>query len=216
LNATVNPNGAQLTSCRFEYGTSASYGSSALCSSLGQTGESPGSVSSAILVNANIGYHFRIVAANGGGTSYGGDETFKALPPPPPRISASMTWRFAWSRRYTIVRSLTVHAVPQGGHVEVSCKGRGCPFTRIHSATVASSKGCRGKKCSKSHVQGPTVGLASLFNGRHLGVGARISVSIVKAGWVGKTYEFTVLANKEPRSQISCLAPGSNRPGQGC
>jgi hypothetical protein len=216
LNATVNPNGGQTSTCRFEYGTSASYGSSVACSPPEQGGESPVAVTSAIPVNANAGYHFRIVAANGGGTSYGSDETFKAPLPPLPRITASMTWRFAWSRRFAIVRSLTVHAVPQGGHVEVSCKGHGCPFTRVRSASVEKHVSCRSKKCPMRRVQGPTFALASLFKGRHLDSGARIAVSIVKPGWVGKSYVFTMRANTEPQYQLGCLAPGSTQPGRGC
>jgi hypothetical protein len=80
LNATVNPNGGDVSDCKFEYGTTSSYGSSAACSSL------PGSGSSAISVlakiaglNANTTYHFRIVATNSGGTSEGTDQTFTTL-----------------------------------------------------------------------------------------------------------------------------------------
>ena len=34
LNASVNPNAGNVTECKFEYGTSASYGASAPCSAL--------------------------------------------------------------------------------------------------------------------------------------------------------------------------------------
>jgi PQQ-like domain len=77
LNATVNPNGTEVSDCHFEYGTTTLYGSSAPCTTL------PGSGNSAVAVAAPVGslasnttYHFRIVAANPGGTSYGVDETF--------------------------------------------------------------------------------------------------------------------------------------------
>jgi hypothetical protein len=217
LNATVNPNGGQITACRFEYGTSVSYGSSALCSSTGQVGVGPVAVSGTIHVSANTNYHYRIVATNAGGTSYGGDQAFTTPLPPLPRVEASMTWSFAWSKRYTIVRSLIAHAVPRGAYVEVSCKGRGCPFAHDRTATVAASKDCHGKKCLEHRVlEGPTVSLASLFKGRHLGVGARISVSMIRSGWVGKSFVFTVRTESEPASQIACLAPGSNTPGRGC
>src|ERR1019366_2129897 len=46
LNATVNPNGGEVSKCEFEYGTTNSYGSSASCAS------SPGSGSSPIAVSA--------------------------------------------------------------------------------------------------------------------------------------------------------------------
>jgi hypothetical protein len=77
LNATVNPNGREVSDCKFEYGTTASYGSSAPCS------PSPGSGSSSVAVSASIAglsesstYHFRVVATNSVGTSYGADREF--------------------------------------------------------------------------------------------------------------------------------------------
>jgi hypothetical protein len=75
LNGTVNPNG-QETKYYFEYGTSTSYGTKTVEASAGSgtgnikesqavTGLSPGTE-----------YHFRIVATNAGGTTYGADKTF--------------------------------------------------------------------------------------------------------------------------------------------
>jgi hypothetical protein len=221
LNATVNPAGGQVGACRFEYGTSSSYGSVTPCTASGQTGESPIAVSGALVgLKASTTYHFRIVASNAGGTSYGDDETFTtaANPPPPPRrIEASMTWRFGWTRRYTIVESLTAHAVPKGAYVELSCRGRGCPFAQHRSATVASHTRCHGKKCTTRLTrEGTTVSLTGLFKGRRLDVGAHISVRIVKAGWVGKSFLFTVRDDRAPSVTVACLAPGSSDPGKGC
>ena len=89
LEATVNPNGAAISECRFEYGTSALYGSSAPCSSL------PGPETYAVPVSADLGglaaetvYHYRAVLANALGTSYGSEQTFTTLPPPNPDTPA--------------------------------------------------------------------------------------------------------------------------------
>jgi hypothetical protein len=75
LNGMVNPNGAAVSDCHFEYGTSLSYGSSVPCSSL------PGSGSSAVAESVPIAalsslttYYARVVATNSGGTSYGATE----------------------------------------------------------------------------------------------------------------------------------------------
>jgi hypothetical protein len=80
LNATVNPLGESVSECRFDYGESAAYGASAPCSAL------PGSGSGAVEVSAPVAglgdyrsYHFRIVATNQTGTSYGPDRTFNTL-----------------------------------------------------------------------------------------------------------------------------------------
>lgn len=77
LNGTVNPNSIA-TTYHFEWGLTTSYGNSS-------TTTSAGSGSSAIAVNAAISglvlnqtYHFRIVAENTDGTSYGSDLTFVA------------------------------------------------------------------------------------------------------------------------------------------
>lgn len=76
LNGTVNPNG-ESTTYFFEYGTDTSYGSTTSASSAG-------SGTSAVSVNASISgltsdttYHYRLVATNSDGTSYGDDRTFK-------------------------------------------------------------------------------------------------------------------------------------------
>jgi hypothetical protein len=80
LSGTVDPNGAEVSECRLEYGTSQSYGSSVACT------PSPGAGTSAVAVSGSVSnlsadttYHFRVVATNANGTSYGGDETFQTL-----------------------------------------------------------------------------------------------------------------------------------------
>jgi hypothetical protein len=84
LNATVNPNGREVSECYFEYGEGESYGSSMPCSSSPGAGESPVGVSSALPgLNQDTTYHFRIVATNMAGTSHGGDQSFTTLSSPP-------------------------------------------------------------------------------------------------------------------------------------
>ena len=67
LNATVNPNGGEVSECKFEYGTTEAYGSTASCASLPGSGTSPVAVSAAVTgLTANTTYHFRISATNAG------------------------------------------------------------------------------------------------------------------------------------------------------
>lgn len=89
LNATVNPNGAEVSKCNFQYGTTEAYSSTAPCSPSPGSGESSVAVSAAVgSLSANITYRFRIVATNSGGTSYGSDQTFATLPAgPAPKIT---------------------------------------------------------------------------------------------------------------------------------
>ncbi len=81
LSGTVNPNGLQVSDCRFEYGTSEAYGSTVACS-----GE-PGAGNSAQPVSADLtgltpgqSYHYRLRATNSYGTGYGQDAEFEAAP----------------------------------------------------------------------------------------------------------------------------------------
>ena len=81
LNGKVNPNGLE-TKYFFEYGPTTSYGS--------KTAEvSAGSGSSAVEKSQGVSgltkvtdYHYRIVASNSSGTSFGADQTFKTVGPP--------------------------------------------------------------------------------------------------------------------------------------
>jgi phosphodiesterase/alkaline phosphatase D-like protein len=77
LGGTVNPNGAEVTSCKFEYGTS-SLSSSVACSELPGSGTATVSVSATAkgLAN-NTTYHFRISATSLSGTSKGVEGSFK-------------------------------------------------------------------------------------------------------------------------------------------
>ncbi len=95
LNATVNPNGAAVSDCHFEYGSSDNYGASVPCDFL------PGAMTAPVSVSASLGdlsentvYHVRIVASNAGGTRHGADQTFttqsQVPPSPPPRPAGGM------------------------------------------------------------------------------------------------------------------------------
>jgi hypothetical protein len=78
LNGTANPNGREVSECRFEYGPTSSYGLSAPCSSLPGSGTNAVGVSAPIAgLTAGTVYHFRIAAVNVGGESAGSDQTLE-------------------------------------------------------------------------------------------------------------------------------------------
>src|SRR5208282_4780327 len=59
LNASVDPNGAEVSECKLEYGTTTAYGKTAPCSPAPGAGSSAVSVSAAITsLTANTTYHF--------------------------------------------------------------------------------------------------------------------------------------------------------------
>jgi hypothetical protein len=77
LRDKVDPRGQELTTCRFDYGTTRSYGHSVAC------GQQVGAVSSDVAVSAGLAglvpatrYHYRFFATTAGGTSGGPDQTF--------------------------------------------------------------------------------------------------------------------------------------------
>lgn len=97
VGGNVNPEGAEVTRCVFEYGTSTSYGSETPCAP-----SAVGSGTDAVEIGANLTnlspgttYHYRLSATSAGGTAHGGDQTFStladtcdsnaALCPPPPQ-----------------------------------------------------------------------------------------------------------------------------------
>jgi hypothetical protein len=77
LNASVNPNSAEVTECKLEYWTTVVYESSAPCNPPPGSGDSPVDVSALLTaLAADTTYHYRVVASNAGGTSAGPAETF--------------------------------------------------------------------------------------------------------------------------------------------
>jgi hypothetical protein len=174
---------------------------------------------------ADVGHSLRVVvtASNIGGTASAASEVsprvgvapvpkpqivteVAPLVPVSPVVGASMTWTFRWSHRYTTIRSLLLHNLPIGGSVEVVCKGSGCPFRRHVWATAASQRPCRGHRCKRSAVLRSGADIARVFKGRHLGIGGRVVVTVTKAGWVGKTFEFKIRADRTPSVNITCQA----------
>jgi sugar lactone lactonase YvrE len=83
LDGTVDPEGVQVTACRFEYGLGTNYGLTAPCSSAPGSGN--GEVATSVVVSElqpNTTYHYRLVAENANGSNAGGDQTFTTTGPP--------------------------------------------------------------------------------------------------------------------------------------
>jgi hypothetical protein len=84
ISGSVDPLGKPVESCRFEYGPTAAYGSQVPCPT--DPGSGSGPVSESLVLSGlapNMAYHYRLVAANEGGTSEGADASFKTLPSAP-------------------------------------------------------------------------------------------------------------------------------------
>jgi trimeric autotransporter adhesin len=109
FNGSVNPRGAT-TMVYFQYGLTTSYGSTTPMQT--QNGNTLRPVSANITgLLANRTYHFRIVAHNNGGTSFGADRTFTTLTPTGPPVVATKPATLIASFSATLNGSLNPHGL---------------------------------------------------------------------------------------------------------
>lgn len=116
-------------------------------------------------------------------------------------VNAAMQWSFYYTPTFTQVLALTVNGAPPRATVLVWCHGNGCPFARRAIPTgKATPCGPHGRQRCLS--RGP-IDLTHGFGRSHLAPGARIRAEIVKPGWIGKYYMFTVIAGHGPIVRIT-------------
>ncbi len=133
--------------------------------------------------------------------------------------SPTMRWVFAPAKASTRIKAMSIAAVPAAASVEVLCNGKGCPFGS-RSVKHAARQQCTGKgkhrTCKTAKTKPYGLSLGGLFHGRHLGVGAKLTVEASQPERTGKAFIFTFRASRQPKSVTACLAPGSTNPGSGC
>ncbi|MDB6065752.1 MAG: delta-60 repeat domain protein [Pedosphaera sp.] len=111
LNALVNPNGAD-TGVYFQWGATTNYGNSTVTTSLTSSLNSSQAVAIGLDgLPPNTTNHFRVVAANSAGTSYGEDLTV-VTPPLPPPVITQVTNRFLIVGQNIIITNHAVAATP--------------------------------------------------------------------------------------------------------
>jgi hypothetical protein len=128
-------------------------------------------------------------------------------------ITSTMQWTFHYTPAYTKILEFVVNRAPVGATVVVKCHGVGCPFAE-RATTVKRCERTRAHKCSPRRWA--TISLTAGFRTHRLPVGTRVNVQIIRPGWIGKYYMFTVRSARLPSIVIACLAPGATRPGVGC
>jgi hypothetical protein len=189
-----------------------------LCDASGGACADTGAASAQLaLTSVDVGHRLRlsVTASNAGGSAVAVSAPSSIVGS---KVEAKLEWTFNWFARYTVVEALHIIGIPPGGVVEVACRGRGCPFALAHVAPLATGAKCHSRHCrpTRPSPAGSSLNVASIFKRRHLRPGTVISVRVVRAGWVGRSVVFTVLANRTPVHRSACLAPGSTQPGQGC
>ena len=147
LNASVNPNGAEVTECELEYGTTTSYGQSAPCTPSPGPGTEPVAVSASITgLTANTTYHYRVSATNVNGTSTGSDVTFSTIIPPHyyvngERLTASAKTVIGWgnitlkgTKGSLTGGHVTCHTVVAGTLLNPAGEGAGEGLTQVFAS----------------------------------------------------------------------------------
>jgi hypothetical protein len=81
LNGVINPNN-QATTWYFEFGTTSNYGTKTSAQSAGSGSKSVNESSALTGLSGGTTYHFRIVASNASGTSFGADQSMVTVSPP--------------------------------------------------------------------------------------------------------------------------------------
>jgi plastocyanin len=116
LNGSLNPRGST-TTVDFQYGFTTSYGSTTPAQT--QTGNTVRAISANITgLMASHVYHFRIVAHNAGGTTFGSDRTFTTLSATGPPVVTTNPATFIASFSATLNGSLDPHGLATTVHFQ--------------------------------------------------------------------------------------------------
>ena len=130
------------------------------------------------------------------------DEDCTGADAPFTRILSPVQSAFTTLGRVTRVQRLRVLAVPEGGTVELRCRGG---RSRRCFSGVKRYRSPRGHETR--NIRGPV-------RRRQLRAGAVLEVRVLDADSIGKVVRFTMRRGKLPRSQTRCLVPGQNAPGR--
>jgi hypothetical protein len=219
LNGTINPNGSA-AAAGFEYARNRGLvGATMTAPEVVPVGLGAVPVSTTLTaLPPHTRYYVRVEATNTAtGASVKGAILSFTTAAALDRIGSWMNWSFPLHRTYATVALLSVQRVPIGARVVVSCVGTGCPYASHTTVVTSPRPGCKDKhkRCKPKRPPATrNLNLAPQFGSRHLAIGSRMTVRILKTGWIGKIYIFPIRRSIQPT--ISCLAPGDSEPGHGC
>src|SRR5207237_1264692 len=132
LNGSLDPHGLT-TNVSFQYGTTTSYGLTTATQS--QTGNTYRNITANISgLTASTTYHFRIVATNSAGTTYGNDRTFTTLTATGPPVVTTSPATNVTSSSATLNGSLDPHGLTTSVYFQYG------PTTSYGSTTPTQSQ----------------------------------------------------------------------------
>lgn len=117
LNGAVTPKGEPVTDCHFDYGPDTNYGSSVLCAEAVGAGSAPVPVTASLIrISPATTVHYRLVASNGNGASYGDDHNFTTNTAQSPLVETDAASNFSQTGA-----RLNGMVTPQGGLGVTDC-----------------------------------------------------------------------------------------------
>ncbi|HZE05681.1 MAG TPA: Ig-like domain repeat protein [Solirubrobacteraceae bacterium] len=129
-------------------------------------------------------------------------------------VSTLLNWTFYVTRYYSSFRALVAYAMVPGTTARFTCHGGGCPFAK-RTVVIKPLRKC-GRKHHPSCSKPRNLSLLWLFGHRHLSIGSRITIALLRCGYRGKHYVLTMRSLRGPRSVIKTLPMGVSQKGLRC
>jgi len=197
VSGTVRSRGAD-THYYFEYGPSPSYGQTTPSQDNG-SGDNAQSVGAQIAgLQSSVTYHYRLVAANASGTSYGQDETFATAAAPPTVTVAPFAIYFrghVFHKRDLRLSAVIVIDLHPGERVSYVCE-------RCHGSPTRASRIALGSGVTFS-THNLTVSSRSLIV---------LTVTDPNGSRRARTYGFSIKGAETVFKAEQCFLPGSGPP----
>jgi hypothetical protein len=200
LNGTVNPEGASVTKCTFEYGTSLPSGKTASCTSLPGAGKTPVPVTSTAIIGLTAGtkYSFKLLATNTDGTTESPTATFETTAGGAPKPTVAVEAPGSVTETGAMLKG-TVN--PEGSEV------KSCSFE--YGTSLPSGKTAA---CSPATIPaGSTpVAVTAAVTGLSAGTKYTFKLTATNTGGTSESSTLTFETTKPaPKPTVAVEAPGS-------
>jgi plastocyanin len=116
-----------------------------------------------------------------------------------PRITYRFVHLWAWDDTGTWPVSVRLSLNRPRTTVRVICRGRGCPF-RVRARTIRRRR----------------VDVAPWFGAAVMTPGTRVTILMLKRGFIGQALQFRIRQEAVPSVTRRCVPPGSRRPARRC
>ena len=194
LNGTVSSNGSS-TTVTFQYGTTTSYGSTATAAqSPLASGATNAAVSAAIAgLACSTQYHFRVVGANGNGTTNGGDLAFTTAACTGASTTTTLASNANPSTTGTVVTftATVTGAAPTGN---VAFLAGGSPIAGCNAVALAGGGNTRSATCATGALPAGTHAIVASYAG-NIGNVPSASAALTQQVVAALPITATVIAN---------------------